>query len=294
MKRTIKKMQRQNGLSLPGVSNSRTAQKVLLTAAIALAAVSANAQRIKGSDTCLPLSQQEAENYMKQVPSASVTVTGGGSGVGIAALLEGTTDIAQLSRKIKFDERQKLQAQGKTVKEVIIAYDALAVIVHPDNKASNLTREQLEGIFTGKITNWKEVGGEDMKIVPYSRETSSGTYEFFKESVLKNRNYMNGIMSMPATGAIVQSISQTKGGIGYIGLAYLNDNVKPVHVSYDQGKTFVEPSVANAKNETYPIVRPLYYYYAGGSEATVKPFIDYVLSDAGQKTVSEIGFITVK
>ena len=294
MKMTIKNVLRQNRLSLSGMCNVRTAKKTLLTAAIAFVAVSANDERIKGSETCLPLSQQEAENYMKTVPSASVTVTGGGSGVGIAALLEGTTDIAQLSRKIKFDERQKLQGQGKTVKEVIIAYDALAVIVNPDNKVSNLTREQLEGIFTGKITNWKEVGGDDMKIVPYSRETSSGTYEFFKENVLKNRNYMNGIMSMPATGAIVQSISQTKGGIGYIGLAYLNDNVKPIHVSYDQGKTFVEPSVANAKNETYPIVRPLYYYYIGGSEATVKPFIDYVLSDAGQKTVSEIGFITVK
>ena len=270
-------------------------KKMLLTAAIALATISAtHAQKIKGSDTCLPLSQQEAENYMKTNKSASVTVTGGGSGVGASALMEGTTDIAQLSRKMKFDERQKLQTQGKTVKEVIIAYDALAVIVNPANKVTNLTREQLEGIFTGKITNWKEVGGADIKIVPYSRETSSGTYEFFKESVLKNRNYMNGIMSMPATGAIVQSISQTKGGIGYIGLAYLNKGVKAVHVSYDEGKTFVEPSVANAKNETYPIVRPLYYYYLTGSEAAVKPFIDYVLSAAGQKIVSEIGFITVE
>lgn len=269
-------------------------KKILLTAAIVLATVSASsAQRIKGSDTVLPLSQQEAESFMKKTPSASVTVTGGGSGVGISALLEGTTDIAQASRKIKFDERQKLQAQGKTLKEVIAAYDALAIIVHPENKVTNLTREQLEGIFTGKITNWKEVGGADMKIVPYSRETSSGTYEFFKESVLKNRNYMNGIMSMPATGAIVQSISQTKGGIGYIGLAYLNKSVKPVHVSYDEGKTFTEPSVANAKNETYPVVRPLYYYYVTSAEPVVKPFIDFVLSPAGQKIVSDIGFITI-
>lgn len=270
-------------------------KKILLTAAIVLATVSAsNSQKIKGSDTVLPLSQQEAESFMKNNASASVTVTGGGSGVGISALLEGTTDIAQASRKIKFDERKKLQDQGKTLKEVTVAYDALAIIVHPGNKVTNLTREQLEGIFTGKITNWKEVGGADMKIVPYSRETSSGTYEFFKESVLKNRNYMNGIMSMPATGAIVQSISQTKGGIGYIGLAYLNKSVKAVHVSYDEGKTFVEPSVANAKNETYPIVRPLYYYYVTSSETAVKPFIDYVLSESGQKIVSEIGFITAE
>ena len=270
-------------------------KKLVFTLSIAFATVFAlNAQKIKGSDTVLPLSQQEAESFLKSNPSASVTVTGGGSGVGISALLEGTTDIAQASRKIKFDERQKLQSQGKTVKEIIIAYDALAVVVHPDNQVTNLTREQLEGIFTGKITNWKEVGGIDLKIVPYSRETSSGTYEFFKESVLKNRNYMNGIMSMPATGAIVQSISQTHGGIGYIGLAYLNSSVKAIHVSYDAGKTFTEPSVVNAKNETYPIVRPLYYYYVTSSEATVKPFIDYVLSPVGQKIVQEIGFITVQ
>jgi phosphate transport system substrate-binding protein len=270
-------------------------KKILISAVFALAAISmASAQKIKGSDTVLPLSQQEAENYMKSNKSASVTVTGGGSGVGIAALIEGTTDIAQASRKMKFDEKKKIEADGQKVKEVTIAYDALAVVVHPDNKVTNLTREQLEGIFTGKITNWKEVGGADLKIVPYSRETSSGTYEFFKESVLNKRNYMNGIMSMPATGAIIQSISQTRGGIGYVGMAYLSDNVKSIHVSYDGGKTFVEPSVANAKNETYPIVRPLYYYYVATNESAVKPYIDYVLSPAGQKTVAEIGFVTVK
>ena len=270
-------------------------KKTILTSiAILTIALSINAQRIKGSDTVLPLSQKEAENYKKTNPSSNVSVTGGGSGVGLSALLAGTTDIAQASRKIKFDEKQKLQEGGKTAKEIIIAYDALAVIVNPTNKIVNLTREQLEGIFTGKIKNWKELGGEDLKIVPYSRETSSGTYEFFRESVLKNKNYMNGIMSMPATGAIVQSVSQTKGAIGYVGLAYLSKDVKAVHISYDAGKTYTEPSVANAKNKTYPVVRPLYYYYEAKSEAKVKPFIDYVLSTIGQKTVSEVGFITIK
>ncbi len=267
---------------------------VLVSAMMILATSISFAQRIKGSDTVLPLSQQEAESFMKANPSQTVTVTGGGSGVGISALIEGTTDIAQLSRKIKFDEKQKLQEGGKNVKEVIIAYDALAVVVHPGNPVTNLTREQLEGIFTGKIKNWKEVGGADEKIVPYARETSSGTYEFFKESVLKNKNYMNGIMSMPATGSIIQSISQTKGAIGYVGLAYLNKDVKAIHVSYDKGATYTEPSVENAKNETYPIVRPLYFYYENNSEKIVKPFIDYVFSTEGQKIVSEIGFITVK
>lgn len=266
---------------------------ILITVVLFGVIVCAGAQRIKGSDTCLPLSQKEAETFQKANPSANIIVTGGGSGVGISALIEGTTDIAQSSRKIKFDERQKMQENGKSVKEVIVAYDALAVIVNPSNAVDKLTREQLEGIFTGKITNWKEVGGADEKIIPYARETSSGTYEFFKEIVLNNKNYMNGIMSMPATGAIVQSISQTKGAIGYVGLAYINNNVKAVRVSYDEGKNYVVPSVANAKNETYPIVRPLIYYYESKSEATVKPFIDYVLSTNGQKIVADIGFITL-
>ncbi len=270
-------------------------KKVILTAVIAISTLFAvEAQKIKGSDTMLPLSQKEAESFMKSNPSQKITVTGGGSGVGISALIAGTTDLAQASRRIKFDEKQKLQEGGKTVKEVIAAYDALAIVVHPSNKVKNLTREQLEGIFTGKIKNWKEVGGDDMKIIPYSRETSSGTYEFFKESVLKNKNYMSGIMSMPATGAIIQSISQTKGAIGYVGLAYINKSVKTIHVSYDKGKTYVEPSVANAKNKTYPIVRPLYYYYEAKSEKIVKPYLDYVLSSAGQQIVSQIGYITIK
>lgn len=268
-------------------------KKIIVMILLAGVVFVANAQKIKGSDTVLPLSQKEAESYMNSNGSKAVTVTGGGSGVGISALLAGTTDIAQLSRRIKFDERQKLQQEGKTVKEVIIAYDALSVIVHPDNKTVKLTREQLEGIFTGKITNWKELGGDDMKIIPYSRETSSGTYEFFRESVLKNKNFVNGIMSMPATGAIVQSVSQTQGAIGYIGLAYLNSSVKAVQVSYDGGKTYTEPSVANAKNKTYPIVRALYYYYETKAETAVKPFIDYVLSPAGQKIVADTGFITL-
>ncbi len=269
-------------------------KKIIFSLALlACASVATYAQKIKGSDTVLPLSQKEAESYLNANPTANVTVTGGGSGVGIAALIEGTTDIAQSSRKIKFDEKGKLQEGGKTAKEVIVAYDALAIIVHPSNKVDKLTREQLEGIFTGKIKNWKELGGTDEKIIPYSRETSSGTYEFFKESVLKNKNYLAGILSMPATGAIVQSVSQTKGAIGYIGLAYANNLVKEVNVSYDEGKNYVEASIENAKNKTYPIVRPLYYYYEAKSEKTVKPFIDYVLSPAGQKIVSEIGYITL-
>ena len=247
--------------------------------------------KVKGSDTCLPLSQKEAEAFAKK--GSVVTVTGGGSGVGIAALMDGSTDIAQSSRKMKFDEKQKMSEAGKSSREVVVAYDALAVVVNPTNKVSQLTRQQLEDIFTGKITNWKQVGGEDLKIVVYSRETSSGTYEFFKEHVLKNKNYMSSILSMPATGAIIQSIKQTKGAIGYVGLAYLNNEVKALKVSFD-GKNFVAPSVANAKNKTYPIVRPLLYYYNAAKEKQVRPFIDFVLSSEGQKIVEETGYIAVK
>ena len=172
-----------------------------------------------------------------------------------------------------------------------MAYDALAVIVHPDNPVQQLTREQLEGIFRGKITNWKEVGGEDRKIVVYSRETSSGTYEFFKESVLENKNYMSSILSMPATGAIIQSVRQTKGAIGYVGLAYLNPYVKALKVSYDGGKNYIYPSIENGINKSYPIVRPLYYYYDHSKAEQVAAFIRYIGSEEARKITLDLGFI---
>jgi phosphate transport system substrate-binding protein len=261
-----------------------------------VSALSLNAQKIviKGSDTVLPLSQKEAETYMKSHPNTSLSVIGGGSGVGIAALIDGTTDITMASRSLKMDEKLKIQDAGKSYKEVRIADDALAVVVNPANPVKKLTREQLEDIFTGKITNWKEVGGEDMKIVAYSRESSSGTYEFFKEHVLNKKNYSPTCLNMPATGAIIQSVSQTKGAIGYVGLAYLDKAVADVAVSYDKGKTYIQASYENAKNKTYPIVRPLFYYYNPKSESLVKPFIDYVLSAEGQKVVKDVGYIDIK
>ena len=254
----------------------------------------AQAQRIKGSDTVLPVSQQAAEDFMKIHPQAHVTVTGGGTGVGISSLMDGTCDIAMASREISFGERMKFKKAGKEIREAIIAYDALAVVVNPSNPVTRLTREQLEGIFRGKITNWKEVGGNDMKIVVYSRETSSGTYEFFKESVLEYRNYMAGTLSMPATGAIIQSVSQTKGAIGYVGLAYVSPRVKALAVSYDGGKIYVYPSVENASAGLYPVVRPLYYYYDLSREDAVRPFVDYLLSSAGQAVIREDGYVPLK
>ena len=264
-----------------------------LLIALSLLSISASAQRIKGSDTVLPVAQQTAERFMNQHPDTRVTVTGGGTGVGISALLDNTTDIAMASRPIKFSEKMKIKSAGEDVAEIVVAYDALAVVAHPSNPVKQLTRQQQEDIFRGKITNWKQVGGDDRKIVVYSRETSSGTYEFFKESVLKNKNYMASSLSMPATGAIIQSVSQTKGAIGYVGLAYVSPRVKTLSVSYD-GKHYAAPTVENATNKTYPIVRPLYYYYNVKKKAEIDPLIQYILSPDGQDIIKKSGYIPVK
>lgn len=268
-------------------------KRISIILLLTLAASSMQAQRIKGSDTVLPVAQQTAERFMAFNPDARITVTGGGTGVGISALLDGTTDIAMASRPIKFSEKMKVKSAGKEVEEVIVAYDALAVVVHPSNPVKQLTRQQLEDIFRGKITNWKQVGGDDRKIVVYSRETSSGTYEFFKESVLKNKNYMSSSLSMPATGAIIQSVSQTKGAIGYVGLAYLSPRVKSLSVSYD-GKHFAPPTMESATDKSYPIVRPLYYYYNTENAGQVNPLISFILSPAGQEIIKKSGYIPVK
>ena len=264
-----------------------------LLIALSLLSISASAQRIKGSDTVLPVAQQTAERFMNQHPDTRVTVTGGGTGVGISALLDNTTDIAMASRPIKFSEKMKIKSAGEDVAEIVVAYDALAVVAHPSNPVKQLTRQQLEDIFRGKITNWKQVGGDDRKIVVYSRETSSGTYEFFKESVLKNKNYMASSLSMPATGAIIQSVSQTKGAIGYVGLAYVSPRVKTLSVSYD-GKHYAAPTVENATNKTYPIVSPLYYYYNVKKKTEIDPLIQYILSPDGQDIIKKSGYIPVK
>ena len=258
-------------------------RRFVAAACMAAIAVSAVGQKIKGSDTVLPVSQEAAETYMHLTPGARVTVTGGGSGVGISALLDGTTDIAMASRSIKFSERMKLKKVGKQWREAVVAYDALAVVVNPSNPVSHLTRQQLEDIFRGKITNWNQVRdhvtgkrGDDLKIIVYSRET-----------------YMAGVLSMPATGAVIQSVSQTRGAIGYVGLAYVNRRVKAVKVSYDN-KNFVYPSMATGRNHTYPIIRELFYYYTADKDKTVKPFLDYLLSGEGQRIVMESGYVPVR
>lgn len=252
-----------------------------------------HAQRIKGSDTTLPLSQRLAEAYRQLHPNSTISVTGGGSGVGIAALEEGNTEIAMSSRAIKPEEAERLRLSNKKPIETIIAYDALAIVVNPENPVSKLTREQLEGIFRGKITNWKEVGGKNQKIIIYTRESSSGTYDFFLQKVLLRRNFAPTALSMPATGAILESIRQTPGAIGYVGISYI-DHLKPIAVSFDKGKHYYLPDKTNAESGKYPIVRPLYYYYLPQNQALIEPFLQFISSPAGREITSELGYLPVR
>jgi phosphate transport system substrate-binding protein len=248
---------------------------------------------IKGSDTVLPLAQKEAEELMLKNNAVSITIVGGGSGVGITALIDGTTDIAMASRDFKTEEKINFVESDMKIEKTIIAFDALAVIVNPKNPIKKLTRIQLEKIFTGEFSNWKDVGGPDAKIVAYSRESSSGTYEFFKEHVMDNKNYATNVLSLPATGAIVQAVGQTKDAIGYVGLAYETKEVTQIAVSYDDGKTYIEPTVASAKDKSYPISRPLFYMYNASSIQKIKPILDYALSEEGQRVVQSIGYVPV-
>lgn len=249
---------------------------------------------IKGSDTILPLSQKHAEVFGNINRTTRLVATGGGSGSGFVSLIEGKTDIAMASRKINLAERNALQQGDDEVKEVVIAYDALAIIVNVSNKVNQLNREQIEAIFTGKIANWNEVGGDDLKIVVYDRDVNSGTYEFFKEHILNNKNYGSQVLSLSASSAIIQSVGENKGAVGYVGLAYLENTIKPLRISFNQKNRFVAPSMATAKDKSYPIIRPLYYYYLASNEANLKSFIDFVLSAAGQKDVQEIGYVPLK
>jgi phosphate transport system substrate-binding protein len=254
--------------------------------------IQAQSVKIKGSDTMLPLVQAVAEIFMDQNKSILVSVTGGGSGTGITALRDGSTDAAMASRSLKMSEKIELTNSKKEFVEVEIAYDALSIIIHKSNPVEKLTREQLEGIFTGEITNWKQVGGQDLAIVAFTRESSSGTYEFMKEHVMSKKEFAKTAISSASNAAIVQSVSQTKGGIGYIGLAYIEDVIKPISVSFDNGP-FVKPTFKNALDKIYPISRPLYIYYLKTNEAKVKRFLDFFLSPLGQKLVTHKGYIPI-
>jgi phosphate transport system substrate-binding protein len=246
---------------------------------------------LKGSDTVLPLAQAEAEEFMVENPDKSVTVTGGGSGVGIAALIDGEVDIATASREMKAEEIDAAKANGVNPVETTIAYDGITVIVNPSNPISELTFDQLRGIYNGTISNWKDVGGEDAAIVVITRDSSSGTYEYFKEDVLKGDEYRPDALTQPATGGIVSEVSQNAKAIGYIGVAYLDDSVKALNL--DNGNGYEAPTAENILSGAYPLSRSLYFYTNGEPSGLIKEFINFVLGKTGQNLVTEVGYFPV-
>jgi len=247
---------------------------------------------LKGSDTVLPLAQAEAEEFMIENPDKGVTVTGGGSGVGITALIDGEVDIATASREIKAEEIDAARANGINPVETTVAYDGIAVIVNPENPVSELTFDQLRGIYNGSIKNWQEVGGKDLEIVAISRDSSSGTYEYFKEEVLQGDEYRPDALTPPATGGIMGEVAQNPHAVGYIGVAYLDETVKAL--SLDAGNGSEAPSPENILSGAYPLSRSLYFYTNGGPSGLTKEFTDFVLSETGQSLVTEVGYFPVK
>jgi len=252
---------------------------------------------VKGSDTMVHLVSAWAEGYMKANPRADVSVTGGGTGTGIAALINGTTDICAASRSMEEKEKKLAEQKGITPKEFAVALDGIAIVVHPANPVNELSLEQLRKIYTGVYTNWSQVAGPDMGIIVLSRESSSGTYIFFQEHVLRKEDYAQTARLMPATSAIIQSATADQGSIGYVGIGYAaeaKDKIKIVNVKMDDKSAAVTPSEETVKSGAYPIARPLYLYTKGEPSGMSKGFIDFALSPEGQKVVRDTGYVTIK
>lgn len=243
---------------------------------------------VKGSDTMVILAQRWAERYMTKNNGVSIQVTGGGSGTGISALLNGTTDICNASRPMKSSELQKLKERFGTLGvEIPCAKDALSIYVSEGNKVDNLTLKQIRDIYTSKITNWKDVGGADAKIVLYSRENNSGTYVYFKDNVLKGDDYSPACQNLPGTAAVVNAVSKDKNGIGYGGAAY-GKGIREIKVNG------IQPSKVTVADGTYPITRYLYMYTRSKPTGAVKQYIDWILSSEGQAVIAEVGYFPVK
>ena len=258
---------------------------------------------IIGSNTVTPLTSVWAEDFMKKHPKINIAVSGPGSGAGIAALINGTTDICQASRTIKQQEIDQAKANGVEPYEIQVATDALSVVVNPSNPVSELTIEQLSAIYTGKIINWKEVGGKDATIVAIARDTNSGTHVFFKEHVVqmsglpsadKSLEYGSKILLLPSTEEGVSEVAKNPNAIFYPGLGYVTGEVKPLAIKQTADSEGVLPSVSTALDGTYPIARPLLYYTNGEPTGTIKSFIDYCLSPEGQERVTEVGYVPLK
>lgn len=248
---------------------------------------------IKGSDTMVILVQRWAELY-PQAKSLSFQVTGGGSGTGISALINGTTDICASSRPIKPSEILQLRSKyNYNGMEVRVARDGIAVYLHASNPVKALTISQVRRIFTGEITNWKDLGGEDAKIVLYSRENNSGTYEFFKEHVLQKQDFAPQTQHMVGTGALVNAIAKDPHAIGFGGVAYAS-GVKAVALAYDERNVYIQPSEETILNGSYPVSRLLYFYLRERPQGAMKDFIDWVISKDGQRVVTEVGYYPTK
>lgn len=259
------------------------------------------AMQIKGSDTMVNLGQAWAEAYMKEHPGTSIAVTGGGSGVGIAALINGDTDIAQASREMTQEEMNLAKKRGLSPQRFVVAQDGLSVIVNPKNPVSKLTIAQLSDIYTGKITNWKQVGGKNAPIVVLSRDKSSGTHVFFLEHVVRKGNpkgteeYGRSVLMQVSSQAIAEEVAQNENAIGYVGMGYVDRSKhKTIAVAKAAGYPYVEPTVENVLNGSYPIARQLYFYTPNKPAGNVKDFIDFVLSDAGQRIVAKLEFVPIR
>jgi phosphate transport system substrate-binding protein len=263
-----------------------------LTAVVLALPVTATAQSltVKGSDTMVILAQRWAEDYMKANQGAAVQVSGGGSGTGIAALVNGTTDIANASRQMKDAEKQQVRKRFNVEPvETVVAKDGVAFYVHESNPVQMLTIEQLRGIYAGDIGNWKELGGKDAPIALYSRENSSGTYAFVKEEVLGKLDYAANAQTLPGTAAVVNAVAKEPNGIGYGGAAYAK-GVKELKVAHKAGEPGQLPTKQNVMSGTYPLSRGLFMYTRGAPAGAAKAFIDYCLSKQGQAVVEQVGY----
>ncbi len=272
----------------------KTLHTALLASAIlaaALGSAAAGSITAKGSDTLVILAQKWAEVYMKKNPQTQIQVTGGGSGTGFAALQNQTTDLANASRPIKPKEKAEcIKAFKKVPTEYQVALDGLSVYVNESNPLAELTLEQLDQIFTGKITNWKDLGGKDAPITLYSRENSSGTYEFFKEHVLQKKDFAATAQTMPGTAAVLQAVAKDKNGIGYGGAAY-GAGAKHLNVKKDAASPGIEPTAENIANQTYPIWRYLYIYVNPDlDKGEIAAYLNWIRSDEGQAIVKDVGY----
>jgi phosphate transport system substrate-binding protein len=275
------------------MNKNLTLAAALVCGMTAPALAAGNTITIKGSDTMVILGQRWAEDYMKKKPDTIVQVTGGGSGVGIAALINGGTDIAEASRPMKDEEKAATkEKRGKDVVETAVALDGLAIYVNAANPLKEITLEQAKAVYTGKAKSWKELGGADAPIISYGRENNSGTYAYFKEHVLKNEDFAPEILSMPGTAAVINAVSKDKNAIGYGGIAYAK-GIKALKVKKDAAAPAVEPTMANVISGKYPISRSLYFYTAGKPEGAEQAFIAWTLSPEGQKICEEVGYYPI-